>query len=63
LEPVEDTLRAEGIPPAGQAVAVLERKVDFAGMGVFQEPGTAGLPFGVEEVDSFMEARVGRICG
>ena len=40
--PAEDTERPQRVPPAGAIVAVLERRVDFAGMRVFQQPGAIG---------------------
>src|SRR5215216_2298132 len=46
--PVEDTQSPERVPPAGPAVAVLEREVDLAGMRVLQQPGAVGLLFGSE---------------
>jgi hypothetical protein len=43
LVPAEDTHRPQRIPPAGATVAVLECKVDRAGMRVLQQPGAIGL--------------------
>ena len=63
LVPVEDTERPQRVPPAGLAVAVLERKVDFAGMRVFEQPGAVGLLFGSEQLNRFVYTRVRRISG
>ena len=63
LVPAEDTQRPQRVPPAGPAVAVLERKVDLAGMRVLQQPGAIGLLLGSEQIDRFVHPRVRRIPG
>lgn len=47
--------------PLEPIVAVLEHKVDLAGMRVLQEPGAIALLFGSEQVDCFVQTRVGQI--
>jgi hypothetical protein len=54
LVPAEDPQRPQRVPPAGPAVAVLERKVDPAGMRVLQQPGAIGLPLGSKHIDPFV---------
>jgi hypothetical protein len=63
LAPVEHTHRAQRVPPAGPTVAVLERKVDLAGMRVLQQPGAIGLLLGSEQIDRFAHPRVRHIPG
>src|SRR6266542_4051018 len=62
LVPAEDTQRPERVPPAGPTVAVLERKVDLAGMRVLQQPGAIKLPLGSEHIDRFAHPRVRHIA-
>src|SRR3990170_3052853 len=61
LVPAEDTQRPHRVPPAGPTVAVLERKVDLAGMRVLQQPGAIGLLLGSEHIDRFVHPRVRHI--
>src|SRR6266542_5935656 len=62
LVPAEDTQRPQRVPPAGPTVAILERKVDLAGMGVLQQPGAIGLLLGSEQIDRFVYPRVRHIA-
>jgi hypothetical protein len=61
LVPTQHTQRPERVPPAGPTVAVLERKVDLAGMRVLQQPGAIGLLLGSEQIDRFVYPRVRHI--
>src|SRR2546427_7241754 len=61
LVPTEDPQRAQGVPPAGPTIAVLEREVDRAGMGVLQKPRPVGLLLGSEQINRFVHPRVRRI--
>src|SRR5438093_7791896 len=61
LVPAEDTERPQRVPPAGPTVAVLERKVDLAGMRVLQQPASIGLLLGSEQIDRFVHPRVRHI--
>lgn len=60
--PVEDAEGPQRVPPAGAAVAVLKREVDFAGMCVLQQPGAIGLLFRSEQSDGFADSQV-RLIG
>src|SRR6266850_2684839 len=61
LIPAEDTQRPKRVPPAGPTVAVLERKLAFAGMRVLQQPGAVGLLLGSEQIDRFVHPRDKRV--
>src|ERR1700731_50811 len=61
LIPTEDPQCAQRVPPAGSTIAVLEREVDRAGMGVLQKPRAVRLLLGSEHINRFAHARVRRI--
>ena len=48
LVPIENTQRTQRVPPAGLTIAVFKREMDFAAIGVFQQPRPVGLALGAE---------------
>src|SRR2546425_8310663 len=61
LVPTEDPQRAQRVPPAGPAIAVLEREMDRAGMRVLQKPRAVSLSLGSQQINRLVYARVRRI--
>ena len=54
LAPFEDTHSPKRVPSARLVVAVLEFKMDLAGMRVLQEPDAVRLPLGSKQIDRFV---------
>src|SRR5262249_27090466 len=61
LVPAENPQRTQRVPSAGPAVAVLEREMDRAGMGVLQEPRSVRLRLGPEQSNRFVDPRIRRL--
>src|SRR6202035_4728625 len=51
LVPTEDPQRAQRVPPARPTIAILEREVDRARVGVLQKPPAIGLLLGSEQIN------------
>src|SRR2546427_11265673 len=61
LVPTEDTQRAQRAPAAGPTIAVFEREMDRAGVGVPQKPAAVRLSLGSQQINRLVRARVRRI--
>src|ERR1700736_3061210 len=61
LVPTEDPQCTQRVPPAGPTIAILEREVDRARMGVLEKPRAIGLLLGSEQISCFIQARIRRI--
>ena len=58
--PAENSQSAERVPAARLADGFGERKREGFGVGIVEEPAPVGLALGLDEVEGFGEARVGR---
>src|ERR1700728_1618476 len=56
--PFEKTQCPECVPSAWPVIALLQLKVDLAGMRILPEPGAIGLHLGSEQIDRFLHTRV-----
>ena len=56
--PGEDAQSSQRVPTAATVVALFEREVNFAGMGVLQEPSSIGLLLRTEESNCFVQPLV-----
>src|SRR3954470_19023241 len=61
--PAENAQRPQGVPAARSAVAVLEREMDLARMGVLEQPPPVRLLLGPQHVDRLVHARIRGIAG
>src|SRR6185369_6578442 len=58
-EPAEHAQRAEGVPPAGLALAVLHLDVNLARVDVLERPPAVRIPMALDDADGLGDALVG----
>src|SRR5712691_1540107 len=62
-EPVQHAKRAERVPPARLALAVIHLEVGFALVDVLERPPAVGIPVALDDADRLLDALVGRDAG
>ena len=62
-EPIEHAHRAERVPTARPAFAVLHLEMGFARVDVVERPAAVGIPSRLDDADRLGDARIGLLPG